>query len=49
MQDDAWPRCCLALLVGSVTAAARQFPGRGEHAPERGGPYRGDTPLCPLC
>ena len=35
MRDDAWPRCCRALLMGSVTAAARQFPGRGEQAPER--------------
>ncbi len=35
MRDDAWPRCCRAVLMGSVTAAARQFPGRGEQAPER--------------
>src|SRR5208337_2225535 len=35
MRDNAWPRCCRALLMGSVTAAARQFPGRGEQAPER--------------
>jgi CHAD domain-containing protein len=35
MRDDVWPRCCRALLVGSATAAARQFPGRGEQAPER--------------
>ena len=35
MRDDAWPRHCRVLLVGSATAAARQFPGRGEQAPER--------------
>ncbi len=35
MRDDAWPRHCRALLVGSVTGASRQFPGRGEQAPER--------------
>ena len=35
MRDDAWPRHCRALLVASVASAARQFPGRGEHAPER--------------
>src|SRR5271157_4698252 len=34
-RDDAWPRHCRVLLVGSATAAARQFPGRGEQAPER--------------
>src|SRR5271165_4181545 len=35
MRDDAWPRHCRALLVASVGSAAKQFPGRGEAAPER--------------
>jgi len=35
MRDQAWPLYCRALLVGSVASAARQFPGRREHAPER--------------
>jgi CHAD domain-containing protein len=35
MRADAWPRHCRALLGASVSAAAKQFPGRGEQAPER--------------
>ncbi len=35
MRKDAWPGHCRALLVASVASAARQFPGRGEQAPER--------------
>jgi CHAD domain-containing protein len=32
---SAWPRYCQALLASSVASAARQFPGRGQQAPER--------------
>lgn len=35
MRDDVWPVYCRALLVVSLASAARQFPGRGEQAPER--------------
>ncbi len=35
MRPDAWPQHCRALLVGSVKAAAKQFPGPGEQAAER--------------
>src|SRR5271154_3345426 len=35
MRADAWSGHCRALLVGAVASAARQFPGRGEEAPER--------------
>ncbi len=35
MRPDAWPQHCRAALVRSVRAAAAQFPGPGEEAPER--------------
>ena len=35
MRADAWPQYCRAALVRSVSAAAAQFPGPGEEAPER--------------
>ncbi len=35
MRADAWPRYCQTLLAASIKAAAEQFPGRGQHAPER--------------
>ena len=35
MRDNAWPLYCRGLLVASVASAAREFPGRGEQAPER--------------
>ena len=35
MARDAWPGYCRALLAASVSSAARQFPGRGDMAPER--------------
>jgi CHAD domain-containing protein len=35
MRADAWPQHCRAALIRSVRAAAAQFPGPGEEAPER--------------
>jgi CHAD domain-containing protein len=35
MRADAWPEHCRAALIRSVRAAAAQFPGPGEEAPER--------------
>jgi CHAD domain-containing protein len=35
VRAGAWPLHCQALLAASVRAAARQFPGRGQHASER--------------
>ena len=35
MGADAWPRHCQTLLAASVKAAVEQFPGRGQHAPDR--------------
>jgi CHAD domain-containing protein len=35
MSGAVWPHYCQALLAASVLSAARQFPGRGRHAPER--------------
>ena len=35
MAADAWPQHCRAALLRSVRAAAAQFPGPGEEAPER--------------
>jgi CHAD domain-containing protein len=35
MRADAWPQYCRAALVRSIRAAAAQFPGPGEEAPER--------------
>ena len=35
MRPDAWPQHCRAALIRSVRAAAAQFPGPGEEAPER--------------
>jgi CHAD domain-containing protein len=35
MRADSWPQYCRAALVRSVRAAAAQFPGPGEEAPER--------------
>jgi CHAD domain-containing protein len=35
MRADGWPEYCRAALIRSVSAAAAQFPGPGEEAPER--------------
>ena len=35
MPPDAWPLYCRVLLAASLAAAAAQFPGRGEAAPDR--------------